>query len=81
LARRARVGPRRKPGRKYNPLSKRNQKDRAGRRGDRDLGQPALRLRKRLLTGGRGRLTREDEADLQRLRDGLDLIAGRRSAA
>jgi hypothetical protein len=41
----------RKRGRPYNPASKRNQTDRAGRRGAIDEGSDALRLRKLMLTG------------------------------
>src|SRR5215472_13931893 len=41
---------RRERGRPYNPASKRNQRDRAGRRGDVDLGQHRLRARKLRLT-------------------------------
>jgi hypothetical protein len=54
MARKAKVGPRRKRGRPYNPNSRRNQSTRAGRRGEVDHGSPRLRARKLALT------TRED---------------------
>jgi hypothetical protein len=44
-------GPHRKRGRPYNPNSRRNQTDRAGRRGEIDHGSPRLRARKLALTG------------------------------
>jgi hypothetical protein len=50
VARRAKVGPHRKRGRPYNPNSRRNQTDRAGRRGEIDNGAPRLRARKLALT-------------------------------
>jgi hypothetical protein len=49
MARRRHKG--KKPGRKYNPNSRRNQTTRAGRRGDVDLGSARLRLKKLRATG------------------------------
>jgi len=50
MARRAKVGPHGKRGRPYSPFSRRNQTDRAGRRGEVDRGSPRLRARKLLVT-------------------------------
>jgi hypothetical protein len=51
MARKAKVGLRRKRGRPYDPNARRHRTDRAGRRGEVDHGSPRLRARKLVVTG------------------------------